>query len=728
MSLVCYAHGKKGSPESEWQALADHLQNVAGMAGNFSKDFNAGEWGFLAGLWHDIGKSSQAFQDRLSAMEQPEAEALPGRPDHSSAGAQHAVQRLGIQKGKLLAYAIAGHHAGLLDGLANTESCLASRLKKKLPDWNACVMGQDCHTALGNPPLVFSKARMGFQIQFFIRMLYSCLVDADFLDTEMFMDPEKAAWRQGWPELGILYKRLMAGLRAKFGPARKTEVNRWRDQIFHECLRAASKPPGLFSLTVPTGGGKTLSSMAFALKHALRHGLHHIIYVIPFTSIVEQNADVFRRILGGESVLEHHCNFDPEGADQTWRLASENWNAPIVVTTNVQFFESFFGHRSSVCRKLHNVAKSVVILDEAQTLPQNLLRPCLEVIRELTDSYGSTVVLCTATQPALTACPSFPGGLEQAREIAPPSQRFAGILQRVRVENLGEITDDELSRRLREHDQVLCIVNTRGHARKVFEHIRQERGALHLSALMCGQHRSAVIKEIKKKLKNGEPCRVVSTSLVEAGVDLDFPVVFRALSGIDSIAQAAGRCNREGIMREPGRVFLFSPQGGYPLFLRSRTDATRMVLRGHADSLSVQAVNAYFQTLFWSLGEQLDAKGILKHMEQDLRGLNFPFREVSRRFKIIENSMETLVIPFDEKAGSLVSALRHATYPASFARRLQRFTVQVSKRDFFSLQSAGSLEILHGQYNILNNKSLYRDDVGLCPDDPFFHEADDLIF
>jgi len=567
MNKSFYAHSLEGKPPSEWQPLEEHLKNVAEIARSFAESFSAGDWGYLAGLWHDIGKYSDEFQKMLGTEEGSDAhiETKFRRIDHSTAGAKHAHISL-KDKGKLLAYAIAGHHAGLLDGKSN-DACLYNRLmKENIPDYSSCPEHILNTKSLGDLPFalnVHNPKRFGFQISFFIRMIYSCLVDADFLDTEVFMGREKSSWRKGYPALHELDAKLGFALKQLSASAPRTLINKHRAAILKNCLDAAELPQGLFSLTVPTGGGKTLSSLAFAIKHALKYNLKRIIYVIPYTSIIEQNAAVFRDILGENAVLEHHSNFEPNEEDHRSRLASENWDAPIIVTTNVQFFESLYRSKSSRCRKIHNIANSVVILDEAQMLPVPLLKPCLEVLRELSSAYRTSIVLCTATQPALSTTETFKDGLEGVREIASDPGKLYAEFKRVRVKKLPVISDDELADRLNEHKQVLCIVNTRGHARRIFERIRDgEEGCYHLSALMCPEHRTATLNKIRSALLDGSPCRVISTQLIEAGVDIDFPVVFRSAAGIDSIAQAAGRCNREGKLLEGGQVFVFLPEDG----------------------------------------------------------------------------------------------------------------------------------------------------------------------
>ena len=732
MAREYYAHSREGRPPVEWQPLDEHLKNVAEMARSFAEAFDTGDWAYLAGLWHDLGKYSSEFQQRLCIFEGNNAhiENKPGRVDHSTAGAQHAFKLL-KDRGKLLAYAIAGHHAGLLDGKSN-DACLHDRLKKAIPDYSSSPEYILNTKSLGEPPFdlnIHNPKRFGFQISLFIRMIYSCLVDADFLDTEAFMDKEKSLWRKGYPTLFELDNKLGFALKKLTESALRTSINKYRTAILRNCLDAAGCPQGLFSLTVPTGGGKTLSSLAFAMKHALKYNLKRIIYVIPYTSIIEQNAAVFREILGEDAVLEHHSNFDPNEEDHRSRLASENWDAPIIVTTNVQFFESLYRCRSSRCRKIHNIASSVVILDEAQMLPVPLLKPCLEVLRELSSAYRTSIVLCTATQPALSTTDTFKDGLEGVHEIVSDPGKLYVEFKRVRVEKLPVISDDELADRLNNYKQVLCIVNTRGHARRIFERIRdREEGCYHLSALMCPEHRTATLNKIRSALLDGSPCRVISTQVIEAGVDIDFPIVFRSAAGIDSIAQAAGRCNREGKLLEGGRVFVFSPEDGSPPgHFRQTAQTAESVMRHHDDFLSLDAVTEYFRTLYWMKGNKLDEYQILYDLGEDAINGNFPFRAVDKKFKIIKDGAESIIIPWNKKAEKIISGLRYSEYPALFARKAQRFTVQVYPKVLGSLECAGSVERLHDQYCVLINMELYRDDLGLCPEDPTFHRPESLI-
>ena len=684
------------------------------MAQAFGVVFGAGYWAYLAGLWHDLGKYSKEFQDYLRAVTCGDTSVKIQKVDHSTAGAQLANATLKGGTGKLLAYVIAGHHGGLPDGKNPEYASLASRLEKIVPDYSAAP--DFLKEISNNPELPFKllPERGGFQLSFFTRMIYSCLVDADFLDTEKFKDSRLHELRSGYPSVDELSTRLDMRLKELEANALPTPINRSRRAILDRCAKAADQATGLFSLSVPTGGGKTLSSMAFALRHALKHGLRRIIYVIPYTSIIEQNADVFRQAMGDEAILEHHSNFEPEKEDMRSRLASENWDAPVVVTTNVQFFESFFHNRSSRCRKLHNVAKSVVILDEAQMLPTDYLKPCLEVLRELTTVYGSTVVICTATQPALSAREDFREGLQGIREIMPDPGELYNEFRRVQTINLGKITDEDLARRLSDHHQALCIVNTRKHARKLFERLQNTDGAFHLSGFMCPEHRREVISRLRTDLAEGRPCRVISTQLIEAGVDVDFPAVYRAATGIDSVAQAAGRCNREGRM-ERGEVFIFTPEDKLPAgHFRQTADLGAMVLRRFPDPLSPDAVEAYFRALYWEKGEDLDKEGILADLSEGrLRG-DFPFSGVSRKFRIIKEESESVIIPWNRDTEDVIGKLRHIENPAFLARRLQRYSVTVPRRTMAVLLASGGIERIHDTFNVLTNLSLYRADVGLC--------------
>ncbi len=736
-----YAHTLPGRPPEEWQPLEEHLENVAELAAEFARPFGAEEWARIAGLWHDLGKYSEAFQAYLreaSGEDYHEAE-LRGRVDHTTAGAQHAVAAIEVM-GHLLAYPIAGHHAGLLDAIAD-GACLEHRLTKQVEPWDRTPAAATPPPDLALPPFLgealarraTDPEAAAFSFSFFVRMVFSCLVDADFLDTERFMEPERAARRPRWPENVLARMEAALDRFLEALPSDDSTVNRERRRVREACLRAAELEPGLFSLTVPTGGGKTLSSLAFALRHARRHGLRRVVYVIPFTSIIEQNAAVFREVFqplvdGGRSdpVLEHHSALDAGRETVESRLAAENWDAPLVVTTSVQFYESLFASRTSRSRKLHNLAGAVIILDEAQKIPVDYLRPCLLALTELVTNYGASVVLCTATQPAVARRDGFPIGLDGVREIVPDPPALYRALKRVEVRDLGQLDDEALADRLLEHDQVLCIVNTRRHARELSERLGPD--GIHLSAAMCPEHRSAVLGAIHARLERGEPCRVISTQLVEAGVDLDFPVVFRSLAGLDSIAQAAGRCNRNGRL-DMGTTYVFrSEHEVLEAFLRDTAGAASQILGGgegeplYGDLLSLEAVEHYFRLYYWSQQERWDAKGILDALK--LVGNNrtlpfqFGFRTIAERFKLIAETGQAVIVPWGDRGAELVERLR-SSFPLperDLLRRLQRYTVQVPQKMYFQ-QLGRTIEMVHDRYPVLiSPKHHYDEQLGLVLD------------
>jgi len=722
-----FAHSKPGTPPEGWQPLADHLAQVGILAQRFAEKFGAGRWGMEAGLRHDLGKYSNAFQDYLRSVSTPDphgADALL-KTDHATAGAQFSVER-DSTLGHILAYVIAGHHSGLLDGRSD-GACQEARLKKAIEPWRPNAVLAPAGPGLEIPGFLkgaFStQGRDPFAVAFFTRMLFSCLADADFLDTEAFMDPARAASRPTWPA-GIL--RQMEEALAVHIRSLQTDsapINGERARVHGACIEAAKHAPGLFSLTVPTGGGKTLSSLAFALRHALLHNLDRIVYVIPFTSIIEQNVDVFRNVFAPileeglpDPVLEHHCNVDEGDETTTSRLTSQNWDAPLVVTTSVQFYDSLFSNRTSRCRKLHNLARSVIILDEVQTLPVDLLRPCLCALRLLSRDYGATVVLCTATQPAIHRREGFPIGLIGTREIIPEPQTLYSNLSRVRVENLGSQDDQQLVKRILAESQVLCIVNTRSHARTLFRLLGPADAHFHLSALMCPEHRSQVLDRIRERLGDGKPCRLISTQLIEAGVDIDFPVVFRSLSGLDSIAQAAGRCNRNGRLGRKGLTYVFKSEHDLSeRFLSDTANAASEVLPLYADPLSLQAIEHYFRLYYWDQSLRWDARHILEefHMQSDAQlPFAFGFASVAEKFHIIDDHARTVIVPWGTRGASLCEELRHSPFPTSrsLLRALQRFSVQLHTR-LWTRHIGSDIELVHSRYPVLVSPELNYDEI-----------------
>lgn len=752
-----FAHSGTRSDKSDWQTLKGHLHSVAEVAEQNSRYFNANKLSYLAGLFHDLGKYTPEFQDRL--------EGSPNKVDHATAGAKVAAEILPPPWSNLIAYAIAGHHAGLANGSGEGDRrrVLKERLNLQFGRELPLLDNEAWKSELVIPSIESLSPQIspnpdvdlqGFQYAFLIRMIFSCLVDADFIDTDKFYKnlEGKPLLRGGYPQLAELKLRLddaLAEMIKKSDPAKK--VNQLRKEILDNARLKAQLPPGLFTLTVPTGGGKTLSSMAFALDHALAHDFRRVIYVIPFTSIIEQNAKVFRDAfgdLGDSAVLEHHSNFDDrkvankEGAEETsdkLKLAMENWDMPVVVTTAVQFFESLFADRPSRCRKLHNITGSVIILDEAQTLPLKFLRPVMAAIDELARNYRCSVVICTATQPALRE-PDFEKGFKDVREIAPDPDRLFEELSLVNVSHLGELSDDELVSRIQANEQILTVVNNRRHAQSLFQTLKdqQTEGVFHLTTLMCAAHRSETLEIIRDRLKpeNALPCRVISTSLIEAGVDVDFPCVMRAEAGLDSIAQAAGRCNRERLReKSESHVWIFkSPDWRIPPELEGLAAGMRSVLRrGFKNLLGQDAIKAYFSDVYWRKGDELDQKQLLKACRVGASKLDFPFQKIASDFRMIDSFMLPVFIPYDNEAKVLLKELETTDEVSSVLRRLQPYIVQLPRNGFDSLQMARVIQMVaphrfEEQFWELVNLDIYDAEFGISWTEPNFIKAENLVF
>lgn len=739
------------------QPLIEHLRGVARLTEQFADVFGAAGLGHLAGLWHDLGKYAPDWQRYLRAavgMDTPDAEDAhleadnPRRrgPDHSAAGALHAIETLG-PTGRILTQLIAAHHAGLYNALDLEHRLAKPDTQQRLVDARKVEIPTDILDAHHTTPASFDPVPAGDPtpgaLALWLRMLFSGLIDADRLDSEAFGDAGRAsALRAAFPKLSAL-KPDFDSFMARFAP--DTPVKRLRADILTDCRTAASKPPGLFTLTVPTGGGKTLGSLAFALEHAARNELKRVIYVIPYTSIIEQTADVFRSISPAFSsaVVEHHSNAEDDADDrkhtpresERLRLATENWDAPIVVTTSVQFFESLFAAKTSRCRKLHNICESVVILDEAQLLPPAFLQPIVDALNLLTRHYKTTVVISTATQPVLASTRRFGAsfrGLDSTREIITDVDRLYRELKRVDI-HLPEdfnarTTWAELAERLRATDNVLIIVNRRAEARDLFR--RLPKGALHLSALMCGAHRSDVIAEIKRRLEARRidsslpPVRVVSTQLVEAGVDLDFPTVYRAFAGLDSIAQAAGRCNREGHL-DRGQVHVFIGEKDAPAgTLRMAETAAKEVLHGHnGDALDRELFATYFERFYDQ--QDRDAKTIVDKLEPHRPTFGIiGFKQAAEAFKLIDNDetgYRSVLVPYRRKADGdtfdkLIGTLRKDGPARWLLRKLQRYSVSLPPHEFNALRDRRDIEEAVPDFWVLRSPAQYGVTLGLLVD------------
>ena len=766
---MLYAHTLAGHPKTDWQTLQEHLENVGALAAGFAAVFGASRTGAALGLTHDTGKSSASFQHRL--------EGGP-RVDHATAGAVLLGQRwekasspqaaaLGIMLSRFLAYPILGHHGGMPDTGSDHTDGLERRLSpayvRDLPPWDDAAV-----PPVASPmeiygellPLICRNGRHAdpFRISFALRMLFSCLVDADYLDTENFCAPDTHQLRPPVPAIPPLAARLEAYLRDRGflhehrvtleqleacaasicgSQERRAAISLARSFIREQCEQSAAAAPGRFSLTVPTGGGKTLSSLSFAVAHAVRHGLRRIIFVVPYTSIIEQNAQIFRDALGEDMVLEHHSNFvHPDESDAEnpavlqYRLSTENWEAAVIVTTSVQFFESLFSCKPSRCRKLHNIARSVVILDEVQMIPVPFVTPCVEALRTLAGHYGTSIVLCTATQPALLRSDGLPNGFEaaQVRSLVPEAAlpTLFRIFERVRTTFEPLLTDAELATRLLEERQVLCILNSRRHARTLFGRCGKDEALFHLSACMTPWHRSRTLQTIRQRLEQDLPCRVISTSLIECGVDISFPVVYRERNGLDVIAQSAGRCNRDG-ERTCGEVHVFDgeqPPSPRAADLNRRREACARV-QDVPDLFGPENIRHYFQALYGQ-PELLDEHGILKKMElitsanagldprfHRIPKLNVDFAGIDKAFQFIDSQTESVVIESQLPEDVRVLLRGRERLPSRLFRRLQQYSVQVYRWELDAMARAGRIECLHGCVQLLSGGTGYSEDTGL---------------
>lgn len=676
LSDELWAHSE--SPDGQPQLLVDHLRNVARRASEAAEKFESGRVGEWLGWYHDLGKVHPAWQAYVRDADEHET-----GPDHSSVGMLAARQI----DAALFAFSLAGHHGGLVDREQLRDRIARKKEEPRIVEALQCGRSLLDAETVQLPDLTEDdvspfpqKGESGrLRYEFWVRMLHSTLVDADSLDTEEHFDPEEARLRsvpdpvsigQLWRALHQHVQELIAGSEGI--------VNEMRAKVYRACIQEASRPQGVFSLTVPTGGGKTLSSMGFGLRHAMEHDLDRVIVVLPYTSIIDQNAAVYRKIFGDEAVLEHHSSVTyeamagEESYRERWqRLASENWDVPVVVTTSVQFLESLFSHRNGRCRKLHNVCRSVVILDEVQTLPAELLLSTMNVLQHLVDHYAVTLVLSTATQPALQSREGFQG-LRAIEEIIPDAQALFESLERVEYET--DLQDawpwSRVAEEMASCDQSLTIVNTIGDATALLEAM-DDPDAFHLSTRLCGAHRKEVLKEIETRLDDGDPVRLVSTQVIEAGVDIDFPLVLRALGPLDRILQAAGRCNREG-HQDRGRVVVFRPEDGTqpPGAYKTGSDVTR-VMFSRADGLQLHdpdVPDRYFRKLYGS--RNLDERRI-----QDNR-IQFKFETVGQAYRLINEESVSVVVPYHhDELGD----------PSAAIDRIQR-TGFATRRDFRALQ------------------------------------------
>lgn len=615
-----------------------------------------------------------------------------------------------------MACCVVGHHGGLPDfgspktDYAGTPTCVG-RIKK---GQQGGIPPYHFHGTLP-PPGKKPPISDSYTLSMWIRMLYSCLVDADYLDTEAFM-ADTPPERGGYDPLPVLLDKLYAHIQPWFPGS--TELNRNRCAILSQCLEKASQSRGVYSLTVPTGGGKTVSSLAFALKHAVENGMNRVIYVIPYTSIIEQNAAVFREILGENNVVEHHSGIRFDDDDEMnrhnrfQRLASENWDAPVIVTTAVQFFESLYSNRPSQCRKLHNIANSVVIFDEAQMLPTCHLLPCVGAMAGLAAHFRSSILLCTATQPVLADLFHTFYPMQPIQELCPEVSENFRKFRRVTYRDGGILSDETLVEKLCQQGQVLCIVNTRKAAQKIHA-LLPAAGRFHLSTLLYPQHRKSILDQIRERLAAGLPCRVVSTSLIEAGVDVDFPAVYRELAGLDSIAQAAGRCNREGKRSATESIVTyFRSENPVPILQKTNIGAALEALKGDRNPGDPETMNRYFTSLRSLIGAQMDKSGAVKALREGLQGCMLPFETVSKNFHLIDQETYTVYIPLGEGA-ALCKALQAGKASREDYRKAGQFSVSIYAEHYQALLRARDIQPLTDNSAVLCNLSLYDSEMGL---------------
>lgn len=737
-----YAHSTSEACQT-WQTLADHLRQVASQAYERAAPLGLERAAFTAGLYHDLGKYDPAFQRKLAGEE--------NRVDHSTAGAAVLLKDAPPQDQiprEMIAYAILGHHAGLpdrdTDALSSMERRMESYTDTLHQGWRDEVpeatprLSQDLMNLLQKGKS--DNDTGAFDISVATRMLFSCLVDADYCDTENFYAAFEGAKDRDWPSLTTVLPEMIARFDAHMAQFSSCgDINALRNNILVHVRAKAAMGPGLFTLTVPTGGGKTLASLGFALDHARLHGHRRIIYAIPFTSIIDQTAAIFREVLGAENVLEHHSAIEDdsmhEGRDKL-RLAMEDWAAPVVVTTNVQLFESLFAARPGRARKVHNIAGSVIILDEAQTIPRALLLPCLAMLDSLARLFGCSIVLCTATQPAVGE--TLKGGLALAgRELAPDPTDLVKRLRRVQIIHGGTMDNAALVSALRNVDQGLVVVNSRAHALDLWREAAGMEGLFHLSTRQYAAHRRRILARIRQRLADGLPCRVISTSLIEAGVDVSFPCAWRAEAGLDQIVQVAGRVNRNGeLLPALGQVTVFTPDGySTPVEIAGLIGDMARMRDLFEDLQSPEAIQSYFSEVYWRLGARLDAKKILAGFKLERNRTNFNFRTVAEQFRMIESGMVPVIIPRDEAAIEAVKQLEVPNIPSGkIARALQTHLVTVPPKARARLLACGKgafvrPDLRADQFFVLDmEQGLYAEETGLHWEDADYLAIGQSIF
>lgn len=720
MELKIPAHIREDGTE---QSLEDHLTETGKLAAEFCSEFGLEALGSTLGRAHDIGKNTKGFEKRIRSQ--------GPKVDHATAGAQGlfklSQQRWNPYLSKLfLACPVMSHHSGLPDFGSKIDSSdggtLFGRLKKKVPDCSEVfqIVNPEIPDAQLLRKIKFHNEKdFCFQMSFAAKMVYSALVDADYLDTERFMSDGnvKRAETDSLDAIDavVTEKITVKGWLEEQNP---DSIGGRRSEILRHCIeQGKTTERGLFKLSAPTGSGKTVSSFMFALKHAVHNRLRRIIYVIPYSSIIEQNAMEFRNLAGNSNVLEHHSGFDFTQESEELKmleLATENWDIPIVVTTSNQFFESLYGYKTSASRKIHNIANSVVIFDEAQKLPSEFLIPCLEAVRSLNLNFGVSAVFCTATQPAIGAVFK---DLNNMTELCPRVDEQFAYFKRTNFENLGVLSKQDLIAKLENEDQALCIVNTRKSAQELFSGLNHDgREIFHLSTAMHKKHRQETIRKINQLIQEGKPCIVISTSLVEAGVDMDFQSVYRQLAPLDSLIQAAGRCNRNGKRnRADCSTYIFDfDEDKSPKSLNRQIKITRSLIEENKN-LNLEdpeLINEYFRRVYNLAGQNaLDSKGIIAMLNKQ----NPEFRNAGSNFKLISNDDYKVLINENDEIGQSIEKIEAGFAEKKDFRKIQNYSINVNEQLIRDYLGAGYIQPINNleKTYILVSYDKYTAELGL---------------
>lgn len=714
--MIGHIYKDEKTGEFKEQSLEKHLQGTAERAGKFLSPLNLQHVGEVLGWLHDLGKAKPEFQNHIrSASGYDPSTRVSERVTHAATGAKYAAEKYRGFWDFFLVPPIIAHHTGLLD-YACQEAGISR--EKTVPAFN-----------LPQLPVLSKDTLPAFtdisQFHHFIRVLYSALVDADFLDTEAFMNKERSELRTSVTSssLADLLSLLEVHMSKLQNNGADTPVNRIRKNIYKECLDKSTSDQGVYSLTVPTGGGKTLSSIMWALRHAVHHGLDRVIVAIPYTSIIIQTASIFRSIFGAKNVLEHHSNVELNGYNI---LASENWDAPIVVTTNVQLFESLYANKPSKCRKLHNIMRSVIILDEVQTLPSAFLQPIIDSLKAYHELFHVSLLLTSATQPSLEFKSSIRDrnltGFKSIHEIISDPTALAHSLQRNDIHHIpGALAYEDIADKLMQHQCVLCIVNTRKDAQAIYNLMPQDGSTIHLSRMMCTKHIIEVIEQLKDRLQcsSEQPLRVIATQLIEAGVDIDFPVVYRAHAGLDSVLQAAGRCNREGKQVQNGQVYVFKLQENSSIgYIRAGQYALNDLddRLPDANYFEPSTMKEYYHELYQRV-DSFDKEKI----KGDLESKQICFKKASDKFRLIDDTSTPILIKWGEGA-ILADEIKQGYLNRDQLRRLQHYTVSLRDKQLLELKNAGRIEFINDIW-VQNDPELYDKQLGLNMDNHYLEET-----